>query len=342
MRKIQLYIISKTLKYLSASLIVSAIFIFVINLFEGINILSKKDIPIADVILRSLYTTPLYVYLLMPATTIIASVLVFNYFKTTYEYKAVLSSGYSASIFLKNIVFSLTIICLFMIFFIDRPVSNLYSRFERKTRLTPEISAKYGKTIINAHVDSKSSISSVYISDISLSKYMYVEKMEWKKNIWRAYGVKKIKPSSDNVIYEEKEYEEMTDLPPPQEIILEELSDTNSYSISELIQRVARLKKISVNSWEEEVLIYFRIGIVLMNIVSVFIAFLIFKTRLINNKGAAVSTSILLSFAIWFVITLFKRTADMELIPPWMIGFIPHILIGIIVLKISSKLELRS
>ncbi len=340
MKKIYLYIKLKALKYFLATLLVSSVFIFIINLFEGINFLTKKDIQISEILSNTLYTTPLYIYLLTPLITMIASVLTFNYFKTTSEYKAILSAGYSPTIFLKNILYIVFIICFFMIFFIDKHVSDLYLKSVKKSKILPHLTAKYNNAIIDAKISNKTNMSSVYISKASSLK-IYAERMEWEKNIWKAYNVAEVIQTQNGLIYQNKKSIDIDFLPPPEDLIIEEILDTNSYSISRLIERLNKLKKLSMNHTQEEVLIYFRIGVILLNIISAIAAFLIFKTKLINNKGTAISASILFSLIIWFIITVFKRTADMELIPCWTVGFIPHLLVSTILLKISSKLNLR-
>lgn len=342
MKVLYRYIISKKIRYLISSLVVLSFFIFIINLFEGINTLSRKNIPLSEIFNRAIHTTPYYVYLLTPLITMIACIMVLNYFKNSSEYKAILSSGYSTKIFIISLLISSAIFSIFLLLFLDSKVSEIYAKIKKTAKLVPEINVKYRDLIINADVSDTKSIKSLYIYDISSSKIIYADKGRWDGKIWKLEKVSEINKKDRNIIYHRYNQKTYPQLPPPEILLVEELTDTASYSIKSLIFRIKKLKMLSLNTNEEEVLIYFRISVIMINIISAFIAFIIFKTPIIKSKPASISLSVFFSFGIWFLLTLFKRMADMEIIPPVFVLLIPHTIIITAALWISSKLEISS
>lgn len=339
MKIIDKYIIKKNLIYLISSTITIFMFILIINFFERINMLSKKSLNLSEIIKYTLFTSPFYLYLLMPLVSLISFLLLLNYFKTSSEYKAIYSSTYPPYIFLKNMLTVALAVSIFLVFF-DKYSTHLYSNIKRKIIFNEVINFKINSTLLHAKLVDKYNLQSVYI-DNELNSKLYSEEIKWDKNSkkWIAKNVYKIREKDGKLIIEKYKNLNLDTIPPPDNFIIEELSDHNSYSILELISRINKLKSLSLNTNQEEGIIFFRIGIILINIVSVFLAFIIFKTPLINNKGYAITASVISSIFIWFFITIFKRASDIETIPPYTTAFIPHFITLLLIFYFNKKIN---
>lgn len=335
------YIIKKNLLYLLFTTIVIFTFISIVNLFERINMLSKKNIDIPSILKYTLFTSPFYLYLLMPLVTLISFILLLNYLITSHEYKAIYSSAYPSYIFLKNMLIVASFVVLFLFLLFDRYSTFLYSKVKRNTTYGETINFKIGQTLMHAKLVDKYTLKQVYINDSLNNKQLYIQKLIWDEGSkkWIAHNLYKIKDNNEkNTLYTLQDLS-IFNIPPPEVFIVEDISDYNSYSISELILRIKKLKRLSLNTNQEESVVFFRVGIILINIVSAFLAFVIFKTPLINNKGFAITSAVIASILIWFLITIFKRASDIETIPPYTISFIPHLITVLVTAYLNRRFD---
>ncbi|MCX7641626.1 MAG: LptF/LptG family permease [Elusimicrobiales bacterium] len=339
MKTIDRYIIKKSIYYLTATSISVFIFILIINFFEGLNMINKKAIDPVDVFKQSIFTSPFYLYLLMPLIVMISFLLVFNYFKTTSQYKAIYCSSYPDTIFLKNTIFVTLFLCILLLVLGDNLTTSWYMSVKKKLKYSDFINFSYNNIIFYGKLKNNHIIEQAYIHDTLLSKKIYAKKIIWnsKEKKWQIKEGYEITQSNNQIKTKTYNTYEINILPPPQYFIIEEISDQNSYSIYQLLERIKKLKNLSLNTNQEKVIISFRIGIIIINLLSVLVAYVIFKTPLIEYKGYAITFAIIFSLFIWFLITIFKRAADIEIIPAWSIAIIPHLLISYVLFILHRK-----
>ena len=341
MKIIDRYIIKKGLFYLISVKTALFLFIIIINFFERVNILSKKGIDPSQALKHTISTSPLYLYLLMPLITLISFLLLLNYFKTSSEYKAIYSSKYPPHLFLKNMLIIAVFVIMVSLSLFDKYSTLLYSNSKGKKTYQGIINFKTDSILLHANIIDTNNIKSVYVKEYLDDKDLYIENLTWDEisKVWIAKGVYEIKHENERVFMNRYDEIKLQNIPPPHTFIVEEILDQNSYSISELIQRVRKLKMLSINTTQEQTIIFFRIGVAFINIISAFLAFTIFKTPLINNKGFAVTAALIISVLMWFLITLFKRASDIEIIPPYTSAIIPQLIMLGLIYYINHKLE---
>lgn len=187
MKTIDKYIIKKKILYLISTTFVIFSFICVINFFENINMLAKKNLTIEQIIKNSLLTSPFYTYLLTPIISMISSVLLLNYFKTTSQYKAIYASGYNSKTFLKNILFVIVPFSIILLF-LDNFVSDLYSTSKNKNKYSEVINFKLNSIIFQAKLSGNLFLEDSYIYDLQKNIHMYVSKIYWDNKNKKWYG----------------------------------------------------------------------------------------------------------------------------------------------------------
>jgi len=326
MKKLHKYIFKKFIAYFVSIFLIIFIFIAVINLFETANMAVRKsqEISLTNVLMQS----PYYLYLITPVITMLSAFMILNYFTSTNEYKAIYSSGYSKSIFLYPLVILSFLVIIFSIITGDYFSTSLY----RKTRKElndfnySDIYIKKNDLIIGAkQIKEKWILEDVYIEktpDIMIK----ADKMIWndaEKKWFIKNAVIKNNKQITNISFL-KPLKFLTDK--PQNLIIEKISDPNIYSIFELLNRIKKIESLSLNSDNEKNSVFFKISVLLVNFISVIIAFMFLDSPIIKNRGLCASVSIIISLVIWFIIIITKRAADLDLIKPYMIVLIPHLL----------------
>lgn len=341
MKTIDKYIITKKISYLMSTFFTVFIFISVISFFENINMITKKNLPTQIVLKNVVLTSPFYTYLLTPIISMISSILLLNHFKSTSQYKAIYASGYSHKIFLKNILFVLIPFSILLLLVVDEVTSNLYSLSKKKIRYSQIINFKSNKIIFQSKLKENLIIEDAYMYDTENNKHLYLFKLHWdeKEKKWYGHNVNEIQIKGEKINFQHYNLKEIREIPNPNDFIIEELADPNSYSIKSLINRVNKLKSISINTNQELTLIFFRITIISMNIASAFIGFLLFKTNFINNKGTAATISIIVSLLMWFLLTILKRISDIEIISPPTILILQNLIVYSVIFFISKKIK---
>jgi len=323
------YIIKKFLSYFLSSFAVVSIFVFIINLFETANQLAKKNIDFSTSLKTAILQTPYFIYLVLPFITLIATIMFFSSISANNEDRAVYASGYRKTVFLSPLIISSLIIILLSIFFIDPFVTKLYKKADKDNS---EILSSYIKVngiyFMASDVKNKYQMSDVYIEDESKKFIIKAISMTWNddKNIWDVkHG---IIIEDNNLEYDIKistfESLEVSSLPNPDDIFIEKLNDTNSYSIYDLLLRALKLRRLSLNPVYEFNHIYFKLAMIFLNITVVLAAFIIAQTSMIRNKSISISLALIASLLMWSVLIVSKKLGDLELISSPMILIIPH------------------
>lgn len=326
MKKISSYITKKFIFYFIAITLIISLFVAVVNLFETANMMTRKgeDISLKNV----LFQIPYYLHLITPLITMLSAFMTFNYFVSTNEYKAIYASGYSKTVFLYPLITLSLAIMLFSLLFADKFSAQLYRKTKNKTE-KPELTNLYIKKdniFLGAQkADTSGILKDVYIEDVSTKRKIKTDTLRWdkKQNLWKAENgisiqeysfVKTSSFTSMNIDF----------IPEPNIIIVNKLTDGNSYGIFELISRIQKLKKLSMKTTEETVFVYFKISLILINFIAVIVAFIFAQTEIIKNKSLSASVAMIISFIIWFGVIAAKRVADIEVIEPYMVALIPH------------------
>ncbi|MCX7905689.1 MAG: LptF/LptG family permease [Elusimicrobiales bacterium] len=341
MKTIDKYIIKKNIYYLTATTIVTFIFIVTVNFFEGLNMITRKNMELSQILKQSLYTSPFYLYLLTPLVVLISSLLLLNYFKITSQYKAIYSSTYPPTTFIRNMILVSIILSIILFIVVDKFTTSLYASVKKKIKFSENLNFSINEIIFYGKLKNQDTIEDIYIYNMKSYEKIYAKKMIWnnKDKKWDINEAYQIRTQESKI--ETKKYDilEIKTIPPPEQFIIEEITDPNSYSIYQLIERIKKLKKLSLNINQEQVIIFFRVGIIFTNIIVIFLSYIIFKTPLIEYKGYSITLAIIFSLFIWFLITIFKRTADIEIIPAWSISIIPHLIISFMLITISRKID---
>lgn len=325
------HIFKKFWAYFTASIFIMGLFVFIINFFETVNIFSKKNKTMADTFLASFYNTPYYLYLIMPLITLISSVMVFNYLTIHNEYKAIYASGYKKTFILKPIIVSSIFVVILTFIYGDFVAIPLYRKAKKSTVVEIQNSSMAINNIrlIANNVINKKNLKDIYIEDKNENLSLKAEKMLWKDEdkSWVVENVMIISSNSINGfnyvnISTALQYR-IDFLPSPDDIFIEKIKDENIMGIIDYVKRIRKLLKLSLNSVNELVALYFKISMILLNIFSVLIAFIIAQTNLIKIKATSISISIIISILLWFMLIVFKRMGNLQIIEPHMVMLMP-------------------
>lgn len=323
------HILKKFWAYFIASIFIMGLFVFIINFFETVNIFSKKSKTIADTFLVSFYTTPYYLYLIMPLITLISAVMVFNYLVVHNEYKAIYASGYKKTFILKPIIISSIFVIILTFIFGDFIAIPLYKKAKKDAVVEIQNSSMAINNIhlIANNVINKKNLKDIYIEDKNKNLSLKAEKMLWedKNKRWIIENVMIISSNNmDSLLnISTTQLYVITFLPPPDDIFIEKIKDENTMGMVDYLKRIRKLLKLSLNRVNELVALYFKISMILLNIFSVLIAFIIAQTNLIKTKASSISISIIISISLWFVLVIFKRMGNLQIIEPYLVMLIP-------------------
>ncbi|MEF3279382.1 MAG: LptF/LptG family permease [Elusimicrobiota bacterium] len=322
------YIIKKFWIYFISTTIVIAIFVFVINLFETANIFSKRGMEFSLTLKTSFLQTPYYLYLVIPLITLISSIIVFNEITVHNEYKAIYASGYRKTIILIPLIISSFIIITLSFFYGDFLATPLYKNSRKNTKKM-EFANSFAKIndiyFVTNKIINKNILKDIYIEDIKNKIIMKSASLKWDKEsgLWIAENGMLIN-YSNTITISSFSKTHINFLPEPDNILIEKISDENSYGITDIIKRINKLKMLSLNYTGELVSIHFKISVILLNFLSVIIAFLIAQTKIIKNKSISISFAVIISLFLWFSLIISKRIGEIEIISPFMVVLIPY------------------
>lgn len=318
------YILKKFILYFFSIFLVFLVFVSVINILETTNILIKKS---QEFSIESLLQIPYYLYLITPMITILAAFVTLNYFISTNEYKAVYAGGYSRRIFLYPLIFFSFVIIFISIFVVDELSTFLYRKSENLDSYKfSDLFIKRGDVVFGVkEIISPTRFRDIYLEKISKKKMIKAEELIWDGNI-KKWIVKTGIIRDDNIKISSFSSITIDFLSPPEDIIIEKISDGNIYSIYELIKRIKKLSLLSIKYDCELVFIFFKLSLIFTNLSGVIIAFIFFQTDIIKNKAVSISFAIISSFFMWFILVSIKRIADLGIIKPYFVLILPHLL----------------
>jgi len=341
MKTLSKYFLKKFIVYFFASFITVSFFTFIINFFENMNNASKKGLDIFFVLKNTFYETPYFIFLLIPLVVFFAAILSFNYFYVTNEYKAVYSGGYSSFVFIAPLVLTSITIFIFSIAFFDIFAVKMYRKNIEIKKKDVSMMENYYINLDDIYLGAKK-IKGKMLFDVYLENkdnIIIVKKIFYKEGVWLGENVKIVDKNKFNVSFYNKY--EFKFLPAFENIIVERFISDAYYDLFSLFKRIKKLSKLSMDRITELSVFYFKISLMFLSIISVFVSYLISQTQLIKHKAFAISFAMVISFIMWFVIITIKRISDIGLISPAMIFFIPHILfIGVIIL-IFKRMEIK-
>ncbi len=324
------YITKKLFIYFFSLLFVFSIFIFVIDFFETANIMTKKnqEIPISHIIYHTFY----YLHLITPLITMLSGVMLFNYFIITNEYKAIYAAGFSQKIFLYPLIIFSFLITLISLTFTDHFTTSLYRKTKSsKETLSSNIYIKKGNIIFGfSKLKNKNHFENVYIEKEDENIMIKAKEILWRndKKIWEAKNINLIDINKTQASFL-KTYE-INFLPYPEDIIIDKITDANIYSIKNILQRIKKKKNLSMDITQEKNILFFKLSLIFINFPLTLISFMLSRTSLIKSKPFSFAAGIIISFLTWFLVIIFKKMGDLEIIEPEMILFLPNIFILLI------------
>jgi len=331
MKIISKYFLKKFILYFIASFLTISFFIFLINFFENINNASKKGYDLFFALKNSFNETPYFVLLVIPIITFFASILSFNYFVTTNEYKAIYAGGYSGSIFLRPLFIASFLIFVFSITIFDSFAIKMHKKTQEAKKnvfLIQDYYVHFGDIYLGAKKIENKNLFDVYIENNE--KIIISKKLCYQDNLWIALNAKIIDKNSLSVSFY-NDYN-IVFLPSFEKIIVEKFISDDYYDMFFLIKRIKKLLELKMDRQRELSLFYFKISLMFLNVIFVFISYLISQTEIIKQRASAISFTMVISFIMWFVIVMIKRTSDIGIINPSMIFFIPYLIfVGVII-----------
>lgn len=340
MKLLSRYFAKKFVSFFLSSFIVIFFFTFLVNFFENMNMASRKGLDMNWILRTLFYQTPYFVSLIIPVITLFGAIMSFNYFISTNEYKAVYSSGYSSSVFLKPLFILSFIVFVFSSTLFDSFAINMYRKvyeIKHDVNVIENYYIYFSDIYLGAKKIIANKLLDVYIEN--RDKIIITKELVFLNDKWLAYDAKVIEKNNHFMSFYD-EYE-VNILPPFEEIVIENYVSDSYYDIFVLVQRIKKLFKLSIEAQKELSLFYFKLSLMFLNIIFAILSFLISQTDLIRQKVWAISTATLIAFFMWFFVVMIKRTSDIGIISPSMIFIISHGLFVIILFYAFRRIKFR-